>query len=159
MKIANTFAISVVIILSSAAAQADVSKMVGTWNGSGAVFSLDGEKQADYALQMVDTLQSDGSVSSRVDIQSSGAPDEEIDLTLKNTPNGVSMSSSHGSGGMVCVEKGLCEGYFGDANGNGVAMTLILDSPDHFRSLKTELEGFKAVRLFSENYTRVSNRQ
>lgn len=146
--------LALITLATCASAQASVTSMVGTWNGTGQVYALDGTSQGSYAVQLIDTLQNDGSIESKVDVAIPGAPNKQFDMVLRDTGKGFTMNSTDGSGGFTCLEKGLCEGYYGDAQGNGVAMTLIVDSPNSFRSLKTELQGFKAVRLFLEKYTR-----
>jgi hypothetical protein len=140
------------------AAQASVTDMVGRWNGTGTTYSLQGDNQGTYAVQLTDTLQQDGSVTNVVDVAVPGSPNKEFDYVLRGTKKGFSMTSAQSSGGATCLDKGLCEGYFGDTSGNGVAITFIFDGPNNFRALKTELQGFQATRFFLEKYTRAETR-
>jgi hypothetical protein len=144
--------------LTCATAQAGVAEMVGTWNGTGASYSLQGDSEGTYAIQMADTLQSDGSVASTINVAIPGQPGKEIDSVIRNTKKGFSMTSTQSSGGATCLEKDLCEGYFGDSAGNGVAITFIFDHSNSFRALKTELQGFQATRFYLEKYVRVQSK-
>jgi hypothetical protein len=158
MNMNTRLMISVILGLTSLTAQASVANMVGTWNGTGTVYSLAGENQGTYAVQIVDTLQTDGSVDSNTSVAVPGSADKQVDFTFRDTAKGFSMSSPQGSGGATCFEKGLCEGYVGDSVGNGVAFTLIIDGPNNYRLLKTELQSFKATRAFLEKYTRAQTK-
>lgn len=135
-------------------AQASVSGMVGTWEGSGTAYTLEGDAQGSYGVELVDTLQSDGSVASAVTVSIPGQAALNFEYIFQDTPKGFSILSDEGSGGTVCLDTNLCEGYVGDDSGNGTALTLIIDGPTSFRSLKTELKGWKATSFSYEKYVR-----
>lgn len=135
---------------------ANLSEMTGTWVGTGVAFSLEGEHLADYEFEIVGTLQTDGSLATKTAVTVNHTPIQDFTMTFRETPKGYSMIADQGSGGMVCLGDGICEGYFGDTKGNGFALTDIQDGPNSFRSIKAELQNFKAVRFFREKRSRAS---
>jgi hypothetical protein len=157
MKTCNS-AMIVIAALGSLTAQANVAGMAGTWNGTGTSYTLTGDNQGDYAVQITDTLQADGSILSSVEVAIPGNASKQYEMQFKDSGKGFTMSSAQGSGGATCLERGLCEGYFGDSSGNGVAITIIVDDANHYRSLKTELQGYRATGFALEKYTRAQTR-
>lgn len=156
MKMSLISSLMSLVSLASLSAQANVSNMVGTWHGSGAVFSLGGAPEGEYTVRLDDTLQADGSVASSVTVTASGTPDKHFDQILRDTQGGFSIQSPLGSGEATCVGEGLCEGYLGDATGNGTAITTVRDDADHIRILKTELRSFHPTRFYREQYVRTA---
>ncbi|MGZ3688832.1 MAG: hypothetical protein ACXWP5_11485 [Bdellovibrionota bacterium] len=138
------------------AARADVAKMLGTWNGTGATYSIDGTEEGEYQVQLVNVPGAQGGVDSSITVTIPNYKTLHFTQTMRDTPKGFSITSDQGSGGALCVGEGLCEGFLGQ-DGNGIAMTTISDGPDTLRILKTQLENGKAVRIMREKYVRAAS--
>lgn len=141
-------------LILGASAQANIAYLAGTWNGTGASFTLKGDPLGDYQVQLVNTTQADGSVTSGVTVTIPQHPVKQFQQTFQETPHGFKQVSEEGPGNATCFDDGLCQGYFGDEEGNGMAVTFIMDTPNSFRLLKTELHNFQAVRFHKEKYIR-----
>ncbi len=120
------------------------------WEGSGALFDLNGKANGTYVL-VVENAKNDDKIQSNVTVT---LPDvsvrkEQCLMTKTNNEN-WKFECNNGKGGGHCFGEGLCISYIETTEGKAYATTIVMDSSSEMRLLRTELKDGKAVRFFRE---------
>ena len=134
---------------------ASVTDGVGTWAGSGSLFSIDGKPIANYSLGIVNTPVGPHGVQNVITI---GLPDgthKTITQTEQDTADGFTIESDLGKGGGYCVGEGICLAYVG-TDADAFAITTIKDDASTKRMIMTELKNGKAVRVYRQKYVKIN---
>ena len=143
-------------LLISLGANASVTDGKGTWKGTGAAFSLQGQKLGKFQIDMTSEAVSATELKSTVTIKT-GPDTKTYSQVLSDAgANAFHIESSQGNGGGFCFGKGLCEAYLGTAS-EGYAITIVLDGADRRRMLVTELHDGKAIGFVRESLERMDD--
>jgi len=136
---------------------AGVANDVGTWQGNGAVFSVEGKQLSTYTVEMINTAVNEHEVSSQIIVNLPDGTQKIFSQIMQDTSKGFSLVSDFGKGGGYCLGEGLCLAYVGAGDGkNDSAMTIVIDSPTVERIVRTELKDGNAIQIFREKYLKTN---
>jgi len=156
MKISSlkTIGMGVLFTVVCVSARASVVEGAGNWKGTGASFAIDGEKIADFAVQLTNTKVDDHTLLTSGSVTLADGSVRSFSQTMKDGLNGFSLESAEGTGGGHCFGAGLCESYMDLGNGHGVAVTEIFDGSSDMRLLAITIENGKGTGFTRENIHR-----
>jgi hypothetical protein len=125
------------------------------WTGEGVLFGRDGAKVGTYHLDLTNTEISTDETRNDVTVTIGNGTILKLSQTTHKSGNSFSIVGDTGNGGGYCFGDGLCQIYVEQSNGTAYAITLIKDSEDQMRLMKTELKNGQATRFFREGLSRV----
>ncbi|MBK9321612.1 MAG: hypothetical protein IPM97_01410 [Bdellovibrionaceae bacterium] len=126
------------------------------WEGSGALFDLQGTETGKYDL-VVENSKNGSQIQSNVTVTLPDGTTQKHQCLLTGTGQkgwksecDNSDSIGAGNGGGQCFGEGLCISYDEHSTGKSYATTIIMDGSTDMRLLRTEVQNGKAVRFFRE---------
>lgn len=135
-------------------ARAEPHRHLGTWEGHGTSFGLDGKPTGDFHITLTRAQVAEGVVETTGTVTLPSGERLPIQQTTVARDTGYRLVTAKGKGGGYCFGEGLCQGYEEGTDGRGTAHTLILDGEERMRVLITELNQGKAVRFMRQSLTR-----
>jgi hypothetical protein len=148
--------LSLMSIFGAASAFAGVTDGVGTWEGSGTVYSVDGTQLTTYTAEMVAIAIGIHEVKSQITVTMADGTKRKITQSIKDDARGFSIVSDNGNGGGYCMSESLCLSYVSASNQHAFSTTMIIDDSNTERFLTTELENGKALSITSQKYFKVN---
>ena len=130
--------------------------LADVWTGSGSLFDGNRNLIGTYDLTVNMETAADGSRSTAVTVKLTDGTEKHINCQSNGTENKWSKTCDDGmAGGGYYFENGLISEYVENAEGLAHATTIIFDSDNDMRLLRTELRGNDATRFFVESLTKV----
>jgi hypothetical protein len=129
------------------------------WTGTGSLFDGNRNLIATYDLTVNTETGSDGSRNTAIKVSLPNGSEKLINCQSSGSENKWSKVCDDGmAGGGYYFEKGLISEYVENAGGTAHATTVIFDSDDSMRLLRTELSNGDATRFFVESLTKVRSK-
>lgn len=125
-----------------------------TWTGTGSLYDAQRNLISQYQLEVTQST-ADRSTAVRVTLADGGV--REINCVSTGDDHKWAKTCDNGmSGGGYYFEKGIISDYVEDGAGTAQATTMIFDSDDSMRILRTQLVHGDASLFFVESLTRIS---
>ncbi|MEQ1878703.1 MAG: hypothetical protein ABL958_18820 [Bdellovibrionia bacterium] len=151
LKVKLLIALSGLVVFGLTRALAGETSSV--WTGAGKVYDAKLNPLGAYKLKVesAKTAATERKTKVTVTLESGGA--QVYNCTHTDGAKGWKSVCDNGNGGGFCLDD-LCQTYTEDENGRAFATTLIFDSEDEMRLMRTELQNGKPVRFFKEKISR-----
>lgn len=129
------------------------------WTGSGSLYDGNRNLIGTYELTLSMEIAANGSRTTAVKVTQPDGTEKLINCQSKGSENKWSKTCDNGTaGGGYYFQDGLISEYVENAEGLGYAITIIYDSENEMRLLRTELRDNEASRFFVESLTKVSSK-
>jgi hypothetical protein len=133
--------------------------LADVWTGSGSLYDSNRNLIGTYDLTVNMETTADGSRTTAVKVTLPDGTEKHINCQSSGSENKWSKTCDDGmAGGGYYFDRGLISEYVENADGLGQATTIILDSENEMRLLRTELRDNDASRFFVESLTKVSSK-
>jgi len=136
----------IILVITMLASQCSLAEV---WEGSGALFNLQGKLESTYELTVENTKNEEG-VHSKVTITLPDGTVKTNQCLNTHEEEGWKSTCEQGTGGGLCFGEGLCISYLEDVAGNAYSTSIIFDGESDMRLLRTGLKDGKAVNFYRE---------
>lgn len=135
-------------------ASADMMKGLGQWQGRGARYDAAGRATGEFTVELTRAAVGPRTVETRGKVKLPSGQVLPFESRITVNDSGFESKSARGQGTGHCFGADICYSYEDAGNGNGSAMTIVIDGPNEIRILTTELEQGKPVQYTRQVLTK-----